>query len=485
MNESNSCRCCLQAAAEMDLTIPYTHLGRTEIYSDMLKNCFDLQLIHSGNGSCGICVTCVGRLRDANDFKLQVQRCQEELQCHANSENVVNKIEKTNHGSEDEGVEPITIKSENNAEDGAVNVCDDLLVKSEYQDVLKNEDDMSQSDPLAGAVGAGAEPRPSTSHKDLRHTSTTADKSDADQPHSGDESHSDTPEKQKKHARQSRHLCDLCDKDFVNNSALKRHQRNIHKTEKMHICYKCNKKFTTKEYLNIHKCPYAGEESLCCNTCGRKFTRMGHLRMHRVSHREKAYKREKCNRRFAHKSCLLQHEQTPCEGNVYICDICKKQFTIKSLLIRHILTHTGVKPYGCNECHKQFSRNESLIAHKRMHTGQKYSCDVCDKQYFDKRQLNRHKLKHTGQKYECTTCSKQFISNYILMQHQRIHAGDEHRLYTCKYCNKRFFTNNDLIRHERIHTGEKPFACESCPRKFKQKTHLATHIKTCKKRRTS
>ncbi|XP_063631842.1 uncharacterized protein LOC134803065 [Cydia splendana] len=37
-------------------------------------------VILGNDDECGICDVCVGRLRDANSFKLQVQRCQVELQ---------------------------------------------------------------------------------------------------------------------------------------------------------------------------------------------------------------------------------------------------------------------------------------------------------------------------------------------------------------------------------------------------------------------
>ncbi|XP_063371440.1 zinc finger protein 436-like [Cydia amplana] len=478
MDVLNSCRCCLQAAGDMDLTIPHTHLGRTEIYSDMLKNCFDLHLTLIGNGSCGICMTCVGRLRDASDFKLQVQRCQAELQSqlqgvsHVHYEDVVIKTEKVeNHGSEDENAshEDSLVKSERS---GGVETC--------------NEDDISsRSDPLGGAADAGTEPAAAISRDEtLGLSSHTSDVSDTGEAHSGDEAYtSDPSEQQEKHIDQQRYPCDLCDKDFVNKSALKRHQRVIHATKKMYTCDKCNKKFTD---LNKHKCTYTDEE-FGCDVCGKKYSNKGYLNIHKVSHKgEKPYKCEKCNRRFKRKCFLQQHEKTPCEENSYTCDVCNKQFKTKMLLKRHILIHNGVKPYGCKECNKQYSKKEDLIAHKRVHTGDKYSCEVCDKQYIIKKNLSRHKkITHTGQKYECTTCNKLFTNNnYLKFHHQRIHTGEElakKRPYSCKYCSKQFISKPDLNRHARIHTGERPFACEACQKTFKQKSHLVTHIKTCMK----
>ncbi|XP_048003896.1 uncharacterized protein LOC125240093 [Leguminivora glycinivorella] len=79
MEELHSCSCCLVRPPERGLRTLYKHLGKTEVYHEMLKDCFDINL-GIGNEECGICEVCVGRLRDANDFKMQVKRSQAELQ---------------------------------------------------------------------------------------------------------------------------------------------------------------------------------------------------------------------------------------------------------------------------------------------------------------------------------------------------------------------------------------------------------------------
>ncbi|XP_063544117.1 uncharacterized protein LOC134752367 [Cydia strobilella] len=80
MEVLHSCRCCLRHPPDKDLKKPYTHLGKTEIYSDILEQCFDIRLSLDNDDECGICETCVERLRDASTFKLQVQKSQAELQ---------------------------------------------------------------------------------------------------------------------------------------------------------------------------------------------------------------------------------------------------------------------------------------------------------------------------------------------------------------------------------------------------------------------
>ncbi|XP_048003790.1 uncharacterized protein LOC125240017 [Leguminivora glycinivorella] len=87
------CSCCLLRRPERGLATLYNHNGRTEVYSDMLRECFDINLI-STYDKYGICEVCVGRLRDASDFKLQVKCCQEKLhQCLQREFSDTDKIE--------------------------------------------------------------------------------------------------------------------------------------------------------------------------------------------------------------------------------------------------------------------------------------------------------------------------------------------------------------------------------------------------------
>ncbi|XP_063369819.1 uncharacterized protein LOC134658142 [Cydia amplana] len=104
MDVTHACRCCLRGAPDKDLTTPYTHLGKTEIYADLIKQCFDIHLVVGGSGSCGICSMCVGRLRDASDFKLQVQRSQAELQALLVKAEFAVKSELADDGAVDDSV---------------------------------------------------------------------------------------------------------------------------------------------------------------------------------------------------------------------------------------------------------------------------------------------------------------------------------------------------------------------------------------------
>ncbi|XP_048003861.1 uncharacterized protein LOC125240059 isoform X2 [Leguminivora glycinivorella] len=79
MESINQCHCCLQRPSAKELSTPYPHLGITEIYSAMIEECFVIKLTSTAYGESGICERCLGRLREACFFKMQVQNCQAEL----------------------------------------------------------------------------------------------------------------------------------------------------------------------------------------------------------------------------------------------------------------------------------------------------------------------------------------------------------------------------------------------------------------------
>ncbi|GAB5366765.1 hypothetical protein AAMO2058_001171500 [Amorphochlora amoebiformis] len=49
--------------------------------------------------------------------------------------------------------------------------------------------------------------------------------------------------------------------------------------------------------------------------------------------------------------------------------------------------------------------------------------------------------------------------------------------FQCKKCSKPFRSSSELVRHDRVHTGERPFVCVVCTGRFKQRSHLKTHLK--------
>ncbi|XP_063371159.1 zinc finger protein 667-like [Cydia amplana] len=79
--EKDLCRCCHAEGSFKHLSDPCFLLGQEEIYSIMLQDCLDIKIVPMTGPLCDatytICESCVARLRDASNFKRQVQDCEE------------------------------------------------------------------------------------------------------------------------------------------------------------------------------------------------------------------------------------------------------------------------------------------------------------------------------------------------------------------------------------------------------------------------
>ncbi|XP_063629520.1 zinc finger protein 567-like [Cydia splendana] len=356
MEVMNACRCCLRCPPDKDLATSYTHLGKTEIYSHMLKECFDLHLSVDGDVSRGICLTCVGRLRDASDFKLQVQRSQAELEgaLHAKVEPMI-KIEVADERTGDESafvmLYEVTAERAEMAVDEQDNVLhEDPLVKSE------TPNDPSADDSSQSAVA----------------TSSSGEKL---------------------------YTCEECNKNFRKKPILRKHMQDTHLSSGLSLhstmnqqlsdtssstkirlnkkgeqvtefkCTQCDYTTISKRNFNRHKNYHFDEEQLNCKQCDYVARYKGHLRLHQVIHTRSSY---------------------TCE--------CGFKCRWESELRRHKWVHTGEKPYSCKYCDYKCRQMTNLRTHERVHTtGKPFKCDRSDCEYASryKQALVRHyKTKH-------------------------------------------------------------------------------------------
>jgi len=71
----------------------------------------------------------------------------------------------------------------------------------------------------------------------------------------------------------------------------------------------------------------------------------------------------------------------------------------------------------------------------------------------------------------------------ILLSGSILYSKDGHKvqltnLRHCSVCGKTCTSKSKLAQHMRVHTGERPYQCNECGRKFRQKPHLNTHMGT-------
>ena len=184
-----------------------------------------------------------------------------------------------------------------------------------------------------------------------------------------------------------------------------------------------------------------------------------------------------CDKRFARKDTLSQHERTHFDEKQFKCSICGKGFIRKDRMLQHEFIHSGQKPFECKLCDKKFPTKDRLTRHEQVHFGEKpFACSVCDRRFARKDGLLQHELTHSTDTVACKICNKRFNHISKLIKHEIIHS--DQNPYTCKVCKRGFARKDNLVIHERLHSDTKPFICRICDKGFIRKDKLAQHERT-------
>ncbi|XP_059617736.1 nuclear pore complex protein Nup153 [Phlebotomus argentipes] len=253
-----------------------------------------------------------------------------------------------------------------------------------------------------------------------------------------------------------------------------------------YICSVCNKYFSREIYLQKHmKEFHEAKTDLSCEICKETFRKRSKLVAHMVKHRkEKSFTCEECQKVYTTRSGWRKHrnlvhlrQETSAKVHNHLCSDCGKSFSTRQGLQTHNTTHTGEKSFSCSVCNKAFALANRLKAHMRVHTGERpYKCSDCGMSFSHRNVLVCHRRLHTGEKpFECSVCQKTFRQYATLKTHMAIHNG---KPIGCPDCKKTFSRVAFLHVHQRKHTGEKPYACDRCPNRYRQKCHLDQHMDT-------
>lgn len=200
------------------------------------------------------------------------------------------------------------------------------------------------------------------------------------------------------------------------------------------------------------------------------------------------------------------------------CAKCKESFQSVKSLRAHSLLHPLENSTGrnCEYCQEKFSSFPSLIVHKKQHFS-KYVCEMCWACFQEFDEFNSHNCikniedmkekKETAGRVmcQCHQCGKSYPRSYIIY-HMLIHS--EKRRYSCSYCPKKFKVRCSLNSHvkwvhersrkhmcsicnatfisassksahfRKLHLNERKYHCDSCSKSFFSKSSLDRHILT-------
>uniref|UniRef100_A0A1E1W112 Protein krueppel n=1 Tax=Pectinophora gossypiella TaxID=13191 RepID=A0A1E1W112_PECGO len=385
--EKDICRCCHAEGSYHNLSEPRFVLGQTEVYSDMLKSCFNVELSTvSGMLSAPtftICEPCILRLRDASNFKKQVLRCEERFKDMF--KNIIQALrpefdvkQEVRDDNPEVKVEFVHMDDEDDAVDMKFDDSDD------DQPVIQIK--VEQHSKKKGKTKVKSKPKSKKPVKNQELNEEAAieiGNSIADEPDMGEdgEDESSKPKKGARHQKfflkdsdfrteDDNYICSHCDKKYDKIFSLRFHIKTKHYKIARFPCPYCKQEFMTPAPLTVHK-----------------------LQEHNIDER---FKCKACNAVFNTKVQLRKHiNNFHMLGEKYKCEFCDYESFSFEGMYKHKFKHKTVKDYHCRFCRKSFLRKATLDLHERIHTGDRRKvCNVCGQAFVQKASLNYHMTKY-------------------------------------------------------------------------------------------
>ncbi|XP_045781735.1 zinc finger protein 888-like isoform X6 [Maniola jurtina] len=501
------CRCCATEGSFKDFQVPYQWMGVEEIYGNMLKDCFDITLSVSediNNG--GICEVCITQLRNACNFKQQVQRTEEQFQ---------KKMQESSF-------KPGGIKMEiSRFEDEDSNLSADDFSSQEYEVPIKVEKVEEKPKKRAAAKASTSkakktkvsEGEPSvkrlTGARKKRKAAVTDEPGPAEtEPYDSliyREKH--PPEMQKqwhnlttllkysnatpfKDRNDAGYVCAYCFKTFPDPNLLRHHTHYDHAKEKP--TYKIGSGMSSfVAFLDI--------VDLKCIICDLPMENITSLSEHLVKQHDKKYYLGitdyfqpfkltieqqisccLCPEVFHNMKLLMQHMNVHYRN--FICTICGAGFVNSFRLNRHETTHGKKKSsFPCKHCGMIFPAESKKKAHVNTeHKGIAGDsvCQICKARFKNYYQKTRHMMQeHKVEGIKCDKCDKKFNLKSNLMLHIRsVHLKE--RPYECSVCSMGFFIKRHMLGHYMAtHTNERKFKCDVCGKAYATQNSRRKHMK--------
>ncbi|KAH9510165.1 hypothetical protein Btru_043641 [Bulinus truncatus] len=318
------------------------------------------------------------------------------------------------------------------------------------------------------------------------------------------------------HVRQHKDVrpfaCEVCQKAFTSDTALKKHSLNHTKPYK---CQVCGQGFSRRYLLTDHfkkKCARKKEDKIVTSSESAPESNTKIADSNNFSSEVKVISQgvpsEQLNADSSIQGSLIMKMSDSSGVSTYMCRPCNKKFTVYDALLRHVNTFS--KPTACKYCGTVFDDKHLAVAHQRSCLGisidpskmakrtsntqknmgeqqekiQKIMKDISEKieqlsatpnNEQDKREAvlsNSHNLEdespvtpldeNTQKELNLSPLSKTFT--------------EENGKYQCPECEKSFTSLRGMKIHASSHV--RLFKCEGCGKDFTNIVHLRAHAKT-------
>ncbi len=312
------------------------------------------------------------------------------------------------------------------------------------------------------------------------------------------------------HSSWENQRCEVCEASSAI-SDMKEHLELVHGVFNSLKCKLCNARFVTIGKMTAHQLHHrALTKIMAFHLCDEKFTILRDFQIHYLTEHGigQKYNCEKCRWECYSELTLKRHLKKCFQREIhssghphinynyprYCCQEpeCEKTFANKDTVLQHRIREHGHPPIRCpyTTCDKTFTLRTAVSKHTAsVHRGISFckeiqSCDECGEGDFKSdKEVEKHKLaKHsTETPFICETCGKAFRRKANLHTHNKVvHLKTKKvvpQKVVCDTCGKSVI-QPCLEGHMLTHTKERPFTCEICGQKFRQKVSLRTHVKS-------
>nr|XP_049704099.1 zinc finger protein weckle isoform X9 [Helicoverpa armigera] len=445
------CRCCASEGAFKDVKSTYHWMGEEEIYSDMLRDCFDINLEVSEQGQDGgICEVCITQLRNAINFKKQVLHTEEQFKIHLQNKTMFRP-----------NIVKVELQAGEDSDD--LGSGDDAFSGPEFEVPIKMETE--ETKPKKRGAKASA-------------TTTRAKKAKAD---NGETSNKREPGPKIK-------IVKIKPSDKKKKIIEIKPKRQI-KLKKRTECVKHKENIRTILYhTNATPIGKYGGIGFGCGFCHQECVTPAELKLHTISQHAE------------HKSTFMEDKSM----HNYIvklditdlkCDICQKSIDSLDDVIEHLKTehdkpfHKGksyILPFKftdndmpkCLFCGNSYGNFKVLLEHMNSHY-RNHVCSICDSGFVNKKILQNHEYRHKTGVFNCSFCFKEFDNHVKKRDHEKaVHIKMQKR-NKCAYCGEKFADYTKKLSHETSVHGAKPriLKCQACDKTFDNQRSLTAHTK--------
>ncbi|XP_013164637.1 PREDICTED: zinc finger protein 616-like isoform X5 [Papilio xuthus] len=512
------CRCCLSEGCYKDLSTEYQWMDDTEIYADMLLDCFDISISQHAEGPNGanrlICEVCVTRLRDACNFKKQVLASEKKFVDMVGRGAFKPKAVTYNVPIKSEAILEIQ-PQETEVEflEAGMDYPDDDVLKDDLGHT--STDDITVSTlPIKGKKGKAKKTMTKAEKKSCSKI-VLVEKPKISKPLTKDKLSSAIKSERMIQYRKwkegsvilinlireystiipfrwfyNKYWCFYCPEHFSESKKLKQHTKEEHAG------------FIRSKYIRnlIRKNGVKLDISeIACKKCPKTIKSFDDFLQHIVYAHDVNYDSDVtkhftsfklsdddmacivCGQSFRFFGPLLRHVHKNHNNNSYVCEYCSQTFLLKKNLANHIRkAHTDEDIFKCVECDKRFMSAHTLDKHlTTVHKTFILQCPKCPEvlrsRYLKKRHLA---IVHDEKTYQipCELCNKVYLSKSALVRHNlRVHVRE--RSFNCDLCDYKSFTNSILQDHRLKHFDVRAYECEFCKKTFRRKKGLLLHTR--------